>query len=188
MQRKCVLAALGMLVASGTIAQERAVQTGTKTCDAGYAVAVEVTIPLDDMEKAGETFGKAFDDLQSMAEAEGFTLLGPTRIVLRNMGPTADGTMPFELQMLIIEQPTDADLQAQLGFAILRLEPQEVAYTYHKGTLDQIQMSFMGLINWVQETKLQLAGLPWMVMYPALDGGEPRSCEIQVPVQGGQGQ
>jgi hypothetical protein len=172
-----------LLVASGALAQERALQMGTKTSDAGYAVGVDVTIALDDMAKAGETFEKAFDNLATMAEAEGFTMLGPTRIVLKSMGPTADQKMPFQLQMLIIQQPTDEDLKAQLGFALVKLEPQKVAFTYHKGTLDQIQMSFMGLMTWVQQNGLQFAGLPWIVIYPTAEGGEPQVCEIQAPVQ-----
>ena len=177
-----VLAGLALLAATGAGAQERALQMGTKTSDAGYAVAVDVTIPLNDLAKAGVTFGKAFDDLATMAEAEGFTMLGPTRIVLKSLGPTPEQTMPFQLQMMIVEQPTDEDLKAQLGFAILKLEPQKVAYTYHKGTLDQVQMSFMGLMLWLEQQGLQPAGMPWMVIYSTQGGGEPQVCEIQAPV------
>jgi len=158
-------------------------QMGTKTSDAGYAIAVDMAIALDDMAQAEDAFGTALDDLASMAEAEGLTLVGPWRVALRSMGPTEDREMLFQLQMPIMEQPTEEDLAAEYGFEILQLAAQQVAYTYHKGPLDQVQMSLMGLIGWVQQNGMQLEGLPWMVIHHGPDGGEPEGCELQAPVQ-----
>jgi effector-binding domain-containing protein len=118
-----------------------------------------------------------------MAEAEGLTLLGPFRIVLKNMGPTAEGTMPFQLQLPIIDQPTDEDLQADYGFEIVVLDAVEVAYTFHKGSMDQLQAPFMALMNWVPENGKQIAGLPCMIVYSVPENEEPSIVELQVPVQ-----
>jgi len=186
MRGQLLVVATMLASATAGTAQERAMQTGTKTSDAGYAVAVDVSIPLDDMGKAGATFGAAFDDLTSMAEAEGFTLVGFSRVAMKSMGPTPDNRMLFQLQMPVMEQPTEEDLATDFGFEILQLHAQEVAYTYHKGSLDQVQAAFMGLIAWVQQNGRQLAGFPWMVVYPGSDGGEPSGCEIQAPVQWGR--
>jgi len=175
---------MGLVVmASAGTAQERAVQMGTKTSYAGYAVATELVMPIDDQAKAGKTFEKAFDDLASMAEAEGFTLLGQAQIVMQSLTPPADGRMPLQLQLVIIEQPTEEDLKAEPGFKIVKLQGQKVAYTYHKGALDQIQMAMFGLVTWVTGNQIQIVGAPWIIIHFTPEGDEPQVAEIQMPVK-----
>ena len=180
-----VLAAvLVAVLVPGVFAQnvERPLQKGLKTSDQVTVVASDITIPTDDLAKAGEIFYKAFDDLAMTAEAEGFTMLGPSYIAMKSLKPPQGGDMPFRLQLVVVEEPTEEDLAAEYGFEIETLQAIPVAYAYHKGELDQLQGTFMGLFAWLGAQQLQPIGPPRIIMYPPTEGEEPNVAEIQVPV------
>lgn len=184
MTRLCCASLLTVLLIGGSgLAQERAAQIGTKTCDGGYAAALDVAIPINDAEQAAGIMSKAFADLRAMAQAEGFTMLGTFRIMTKSMTPTPDQKMAFQVQMLFIEELTAEDLQAEFEFSIVKLEPQKVAYTYHQGALDQVGTTIMRLLTWIGGNNLQMAGPPWIVVHLSANGSEPQVAEIQVPVQ-----
>ena len=183
-RRAVLLVVVGLCGAASVVtAQEKAIQIGTKTSSGGYAVTTEVVVAVDDGAKATAAFGKAIENLTNMATAEGFTLLGPARIAMKSMGPGADGKLPTALELPIIDQPSDEDLKAQYGFGIVKLEEQKVAYTYHKGALDQLQMTMFGLLTWIGQQQLQIAGMPSITIYPDAKAAEPQVAEVQVPVK-----
>ena len=68
------------------------------------------------------------------------------------------------------------------GAIALEAAPQKVAYTFHKGPMDESQGTTMGLINWVMEQELQPTGGPEFVMNLS-EGEEPNVAEIRLPVK-----
>jgi len=162
---------------------ERPVQMGVKMTEPNAAVATQVSIRLDDMARSAELFEGAVGDLTSLAAAEGFTIIGPIHIVTQGMGQPVDGKMAFELRLLIAEQPTQEDLATDYGFTVVMAPSQKVAYTFHKGSLDQSQGTVMGLIQSTMQNGMQMTGGPQFVICPMGADEEPQVAEIRVPVK-----
>ncbi len=183
MRTKCVLAALGLLVASGAIAQERPVQTNQKTTEPGYVTSLTLDVPVGDMQAAGQMVADRLALLSEATVAAGFTPTGKVRAVVQiNMQAPAAATVPFLLQLYVAEQPTDADLKAEQDFELVPVEAGKVAYTYHKGPMEGAQRTFMRLWQWTMAKGLDVAGYPCMVLY-GLPDQAPELVEVQLPVE-----
>jgi hypothetical protein len=175
------LVALG--VASGAIAQERPLQTGTKTTEPGFVTSTELDVPTGDMEQGQRAMADGLALLREATQAAGFTLTGKARAVVQfsMQGPPGD-TVPFLLQLFIAEQPTDEDLKAEFDFQLLPVKAEKVAYTYHKGPLAEVQRTFMRLWQWSMAQGLDVAGYPCMVVQ-GISEKAPDVIEVQLPVK-----
>jgi effector-binding domain-containing protein len=183
-----VVVALALLTGCTALyaqAPEREIQTGVKTTGEGWAVMTQVTVSIDDFSAAGKTFGDAFDKLWTGALAVALTPLGPGHMVMTNIpaAPPAEGELTLEVQLPIIEQPTDEDLDAVGDLFIVPIEATKVAYTYHKGPVEQLQGSFMRLLGWVMANGHQLAGAPRIIAYAMSDDPSLQTAELQVPIE-----
>ena len=175
--------ALLMLTGAAWGQPVRTLQTGTKTSEPGYVTSLEADVPVADMEAAGQVVLERLTLLREATIAAGFTPTGKLRAVLQvSMEAPPQATVPFLVQLYIAEQPTDADLKAEWGFGLLRAEPEKVAYTYHKGSMEGAQLTFMRLWQWTMAQGLDVAGYPYMVLYGAGDK-PPDLLEIQLPVK-----
>ena len=166
-------------------APEREMQTGVKTTADGWAVMTQVTVSVDDFGAAAKTFEDAFEKLWNSALAMGLTPLGPGHIVMMGMpvAPPEGGELSLEVQLPIIEQPTDEDLDAAGDLFIVPMEATKVAYTYHKGPFEQLQGSFMRLFGWVIANGHQPAGGPRIIAYAMSDDPSLQTAELQVPIE-----
>lgn len=165
-------------------APEREIQTGVKTTGDGWALMTQVTVPIDDFGAAGKIFEDALGKLHAGAQARGLTPLGPGRIVMLSMpaAPPEDGALSLEVQVPFIEQPTDEDLDVAGDLVIVPIEAAKVAYTYHRGPLEQLQGSFMRLFGWVIANGHQPAGGPRIIAYAVSDDPSLQTAELQVPI------
>ncbi|MGQ9733171.1 MAG: hypothetical protein ACUVX8_18090 [Candidatus Zipacnadales bacterium] len=180
--RSAMIALLLLVAGVKASPQQHAIQRAVKTSQPAYALAMEVAIPLNDMARAGEIMEQAYEDLFAVATAEGFTPLGEMQIGMPSMMPV-EGKIPFQVLLVVIEEPTAEDLAPNATPKIAKIEPQKVAYTYHKGALDQLQMTFFGLFTWIGQQGLEIIGAPRIVIHPNPSGGEPQTAELQIPVK-----
>ncbi len=193
--RAVTIVALAMLVTSAVAsaqAPERAIQTGVKTTDAGWATMAQVTVSLDDLPAASKIMYEAFTKLWTEALAAGLTPLGPAHVVLLSMltAPLAGGEFSFEVQLPFIEQPTEEDLDGAGGLLIVPIEATKVAYTYHKGSTEDPQAaftalsdSFVRLYQWLMANGHEPAGPPHIIAYGTDETGGFQAAELQVPIE-----
>jgi len=162
-------------------APAREMQIGTKTSDIGYAISLAIEIPTDDIQATEGILQDNFALLKEATEAAGFTPVGPARIEVEiSFENRPQGDIPAKLQLVVAEQPTDEELD-DANLNIVVLEPVKVAYTYHKGSLRDLQISFMRLGQWVLGQGLEPNGFPRIIAYAP--GAEPGVAEIQIPVK-----
>jgi hypothetical protein len=175
---------LGALLGATAPAQEqRSVQTGVKTSDSGYATALQVQVPAGEDEEGQRIVREGFELLRDATVAAGFTPVGKARIVVQvGMEGPPQGTLPFLLQLPIIEQPTAEDLKAEHDLQLLPLKADKVAYTYHKGPVAEVPRTFMRLAQWTIGQGLDMVGQPTMILYD-ISGKVPEVIEVQIPVK-----
>jgi hypothetical protein len=176
-------AAAGLLAASAGLCQERPVQTGTKTSEPGYVTSLSAEVPVGDVQASQQVVKDRLDLLREATLAAGFTPTGKARAVVQiNMEAGPGQTVPFLLQLYIADQPTDADVKAEQDFELLPLPAEKVAYTFHRGSLEGAQLTFMRLWQWTMAKGLDVAGYPYMVLY-GLGEDAPALIEVQLPVK-----
>ncbi|MBM3500721.1 MAG: hypothetical protein FJX74_18845 [Armatimonadetes bacterium] len=182
MRRCSGIVLLGLLAASGALAQERAVQTGIKTTEPGYVTSLETDVPVGNMQAGQQLVKERLELLGEATRAAGFTPTGKVRAVVQvSMEAGPQETVPFLLQLYIAEQPSDADLKAQWDFELAPVTAEKVAHTYHKGSLEGAQVTFMRLWQWTMAKGLDVAGYPYMVLH-GLPDQPPQLIEVQLPV------
>lgn len=183
MRRLFGLVALGVLVASGAMAQERQMQTGTKTTEPGFVTSMEVDVPVADTAQGERLVADRLALLRDASRAAGFTLTGKARAIVQfSMAGPPGETIPFVLQLFIAEQPTDAELKAERDFQLLPVKAEKVAYTFHKGPLAEAQQTFMRLWQWTMAQGLDINGYPCMVVQGISDQA-PEVIEVQLPLK-----
>jgi len=166
-------------------APEREMQTGVKTSDEVYAAVAEIQVKFGVPGQGEDAVGKAIRDLFTQVTDAGFTPLGQIRVaVVSPLPPPADGSMALQVRIPVIEQPTEQDLQADAPLSITKLEATRVAYTYHKGSIQDVQLSFARLIQWIMAQKLEIAGAPFMIIHATPDRDPMKQvAELQIPVK-----
>jgi hypothetical protein len=172
-----------LLGASGWSQGNRPVQTGVKTSDSGYATARQVLVPAGEDEEGQRIVREGFELLRDATVAAGFTPVGKARIVVQvGMEGPPQGTLPFLLELFIIDQPTPDDLKAEHDFQLLPVKAEKVAYTFHKGPVAEVERTFMRLVQWTIGQGLDMAGQPTMILYD-ISGKVPEVIEAQIPVK-----
>jgi effector-binding domain-containing protein len=168
----------------GQAAPQREPQMGLKTSDACIAGVTEVEVKTAEMAQAYARIGEAIDELATSLRDAGFTILGVIHVAVVGPLPPPAGEMTLQVRMPVIEQPTEEDLRPDALPRLMKLEAMKVAYTYNKGPIEDNQVAFMRLIQWVMGQKLEIAGAPCLILYgqPAGDPMQQVS-ELQVPVK-----
>ena len=160
----------------------RRTQMGVKTSDSGFATVLEIEVPIDDDEAGEKALLEAFDLLLEATKEAGFTPVGTGRITMRiSFEVRPEGRVPFLLQVPIAEQPTEADREADESFDIVSIEPEKVAYTYHKGPYDEMEITLMRLVQWTIANEHDLNGHPTVIVYSTTPATEV--AEVQIPVK-----
>ena len=85
-------------------------------------------------------------------------------------------------QLYVAEQPSKEDLTAQFDFELAAVPEQKVAYTFHKGRLEDAQRTFMRLWQWTIAQGLDVIGYPTMVVNGVTDQ-DPEVVEVQLPIK-----
>ena len=178
----CTLAALAWCALSAGQEATRELQMGTKTSDSGFAAALEVEVPITDPQGAEKTLLESFDLLQEAVVQAGFTPLGTAQVVLQiSFDTRPQGAVPCQLLLPIIEQPSEDDLNNEGDFAVVPVEAGKVAYTYHKGSFRELEVTFMRLFQYAVANDLEPAGYPRVIVYTP--GDEAGVAEVQLPVK-----
>jgi effector-binding domain-containing protein len=190
MRKSAVVILLAATVAfvSGALAQqppERPIQTGVKTTAESYAVVTEQSVPMDQVATLRDNLPQALQKLGQDAQAAGYTLLGPVQVTISGvMPPSPDGKLTILIAMPVIEQPTEDELKAIEGLKVCRLEPTQVAYTFHKGGMMELQGSFMRLFQYTMGSGKEVIGAPTIIVAdPAKAFGDTMVAELQLPVK-----
>lgn len=186
------LALLVTCVAVSAQTPHRAMQMGVKTTGAGWAIMAPVTLFTDNLSAASGTMQEAFMKLWTEALAVGLTPLGPGHVVMMTMptGPPEGGEFSFEVQLPIIEEPTDADFDRAEQAVIVPIEARKVAFTYHKGAGEDPQAvftalsgSFTRLYEWLMAKGHEPAAPPRVIAYGVDRTGAFQAAELQVPIE-----
>jgi len=177
-----------MMLAAAALSQQapqREMQTGVKTSDEVYAAVAEVQVKPGVPGQGEEAVGTAIQDLLTQVADAGFTPLGSIQVaVVSPLPPPADGSMTLQIRIPIIEQPTPEDLQPDAPLSIAKLAATQVAYTYHKGPMQDVELSFARLMQWVMAQNLPMAGAPFIIIYGTPDPDPMKQvAELQVPVK-----
>ena len=193
--RAVMLAALAVLVTSTVVlaqAPEREIQTGVRTTADGWAVMTQVTVSIDNLSAASKMMQEAFMKLWTEALAVGLTPLGPGHVVMMSMptGPPQGGELSFEVQLPIIEEPTDRDFDRAEEAVIVPIEASKVAYTYYKGSGADPQAAFTGLsgsftrlYQWLLAKGHEPSGPPRIIAYGVGETGAFQAAELQAPIE-----
>jgi len=173
-------------------APEREIQMGVKATGAGWAIMTQATISVDNLPAASKIMQEAFTKLWTEALAVGLTPLGPGHVVVMTMpvGPPQAGELSFEVQVPIIEEPTDADFDRVEEAVIVPIGDSKVAYTYHKGssadpqaTFTALSGSFTRLYQWLMAQGHEPTGPPRIIIYAVDATGASQTAELQVPIE-----
>jgi len=160
----------------------RRTQMGVKTSDSGFATALEIEVPIDDAEAGEKALLESFDLLLEATTEAGFTPVGTGRITMRiSFEVRPEGRVPFLLQVPIVEQLTEEDWEADESFDIVRIEPEKVAYTYHKGPYEEMEITIMRLGQWTIANEHELSGYPTIIVYSTTP--ETEVAEVHIPVK-----
>jgi hypothetical protein len=178
------IALLLIAITGAAQAAGRKAQTGVKTSDPGYVVSLDVPVPVGDLGGAGRLIRENLDLLSDAAIAEGFTPVGKGRVVIQlNLQTPPQGAITVSLQQFILEEPSEEDLQVERDFALLCVPAERVAYTYHRGTLEELQGTFVRLMQWMIGEGLDPNGFPMAIAYSIPATGLPEVYEVQMPVK-----
>ncbi|MGQ9733170.1 MAG: hypothetical protein ACUVX8_18085 [Candidatus Zipacnadales bacterium] len=165
-------------------ALEREMQIGTKTSDPGYVASLKVNVPIKDRAAAEQLIRDSFQLLMEATKADGWTASGKARVVFEvSMENPPGEIIPFHLQLFIIEEPTKEELEAARDYELLRLEAEKVAYTFHKGAVEQLQITLMKLAQWMIGQGLDMEGYPCAIIHDLSSQNAPQVFEVQIPTK-----
>jgi len=157
-----------LAVAAWTQAPQREVQTGLKTTGQSYATATELTFAMAEIANAPQALPDALTKLAEDTKKAGLTPVGPAQVSIAGvLPPDPAGKVTLQVQLPIIEVGTEDDLKGGAGVKVVKQDPVQVAYTYHKGGMAELQNAFFRLYNWAMAQGKEVTGLPTLVIFRA---------------------
>jgi effector-binding domain-containing protein len=176
-----VLLALAWVSAVAQQQAPRAIQRDVKTVAPMYVAFVERTTTADQIpDQAGDTLS----ELWTTCEDNGFHPVNMGVIVLALTelpGPGEQFT--WEAWLPVIEQPSERDLHEDAVVRIKRVPKTEVAFTYHVGDPNDVENTFMTLVQWAEGKQLPATGRVRVVLVglTGLDFGEfVAECQLEL--------
>lgn len=154
-----------------------------------FAISVKTTAPWNVAYQkfTGPYSGvpKALEQVNSWVQKYGLVLLGPVLSEYYNSPMEVDSTkLEWAVMFPILEPLAGFPKETEGEVSIKKLDPVQVAYTYHQGPYQEVGGTYMKLFQWVFQNGYEVAG-PMRELYwsdPKRTTEDKLIAELQIPV------